>query len=168
MMTHGLLWEPQMTCQSSQTGSVSVQTDLALSIHYSECLAKPGSAHPLLITAGRHIRLTPSSVDTHALVHTPRIRAFHCEHTHRALVFIIIFVQPLFVTFTTHTVIAKKITKKQFFWMYTIVVPSFVAFKKVPQQTTYSTQQTTFIVQKICKYVSADASCYIFSAFMHQ
>lgn len=111
MMTHGLLWEPQMTCQSSQTGSVSVQTDLALPIHYSECLAKPGSA-PLLITAGRHIRLTPSSVDTHALVHTQRIRAFHCVHTHRAVAFIILFVQPLFVTITTYTMIAKNYQKK--------------------------------------------------------
>lgn len=161
MMTHGLLWEPQMTCQSSQTGSVSVQTDLALPIHYSECLAKPGSA-PLLITAGRHIRLTPSSVDTHALVHTQRIHAFHCVHTHRAVAFIILFVQPLFVTITTYTMIAKNYQKKNsFFGMYTIVVPSFVAFKKVPQQTTY-------IVQKICKYVSTNDSCFVqFHALVH-
>lgn len=107
-MTHGLLWETQMTCQSSQTGSVCVQTDLAPSIHYSERLAKPGSAHPLLITAGRHIRLTPSSVDTHALVHTPESHAFHCAHTHGTVA--VIFVQPPFARFLYQCM--QKITKK--------------------------------------------------------
>lgn len=127
-MTHGLLREPQMTCQSSQTGSVCVQTDLALPIHYSECLAKPGSAHPLLITAGRHIRLTPSSVDTHALVHTPESYGFHCAHAHKTVAVIIIFIQPLFSRSVHENCMAL-----------------FVACKKVPQWTTsLNTLQTHF------------------------